>query len=446
MVNSIKDEAETGVSLIEVQADSAAEEAGLRVGDRIVEIDGMPMRDYVDFAYAGVAEVMEVSFIRKGKECAVTVVCEADESPGWKIDFGEVMICHCNCIFCFVDQLPPGLRDPLQIKDEDYRQSFFFGTFLTLAGLKGEEYRRIAEQKLSPLYISIHATDAKIRGRLLGIGNAPILPHLKRLIDSGIELHGQIVVVPGYNDGEALEQSLTDLAELYPGLKTLGVVPVGLTKHRDGLPPLRLLTKSETLHTLKSVEKWQQKMLDKHGTRWVFPADEFLRQLELPIPDDDYYEEYWQYGNGVGMMRFLIEEMRETLEAAPDALDKDRKALWVTGAAAFPVLSDLAVELTARYTQLQVDVIEVENQLMGDTVSVANLLGGEDIYEALRLYLEENDADGIDVIYLPPICVNPDKLFLDDWSLRKLRRKVKIPIRVYNSDWNKMIFGKRLRR
>jgi len=441
-----KKQSQDGVLLIEVQPGSPAEAAGLRVGDRLIEVDGMKVRDYVDFAYIDIDDEMRVRFVRKGKERSAVVHCDADQSPGWKIDFGEVMTCHCHCIFCFVDQLPPNSRETLHIKDEDYRQSFFFGTFLTLAGMKSEEYKRIAKQKLSPLYISIHASDPKVRGELLGIGNAPILPHLKRLIDDGIELHGQIVLVPGYNDGKVLEQTLDDLSKLYPGLNTLGIVPVGLTKHRAGLTPLRLMTDAEIKRTLRVIEKWQKKMLKQHGTRWVFPADEFLRKLELPIPDSDYYEEYWQFGNGIGMMRFLIEEMEDVLEEAPRKLEKPRKLLWVTGTSAFPVLSDLAVDLTKRFDRLTIDVIEVKNHLMGETVNVANLLGGEDISEALIRYFDDNDPASVDVIYLPPICVNPDKVFLDDWSLRKLRGKIGVPIRIFNSDWDKMIFGRKVKR
>jgi putative radical SAM enzyme (TIGR03279 family) len=361
------------------------------------------------------------------------------EAPGWKLEPLKLRSCHCNCIFCFIDQLPETLRKPLYLKDEDYRFSFLFGNYLTLAGMNSRDYQRIFDLRLSPLYVSIHAVDPEIRGKLLGIGKAPVLPSLKRLIDGGITVHGQIVLVPGANDGNVLQQSLDELLVFCPGLASLSVVPVGLTRHRKDLPEIRLVSTEEAQKTLEIIRAVQNKALKSHQIRWVYPADELLISAGESIPPDDYYDDYPQIENGVGLIR-LLEESADACLKHPPVLQEKVKMVWVTGVSAAPYLKRLAGKFAECINGLKIDVVTARNHLMGESVNVAGLLAGEDIYKSIQDY-SARTSEQADVFILPPDCLNADGLFLDDWNVMELEERLKTAVRVFDWQWSELFAG-----
>ncbi len=433
---------ERGIVIQAITPGSPAEDAGLRVGDRLLRIDGHEIEDMLDVLFHLEPDGAEFEVERNGATEVIELVTSPGEKPGMELGAMDMRACHCKCTFCFIDQLPKGLRSPLYLKDEDYRFSFLFGNYLTLVGMNSHDYQRIFDMRLSPLYVSIHVTDPVIRGRLLGIKNAPILPNLNRLIEGGIQLHGQIVLVPGENDGAVLEQTIRDLAPLYPGLASLSVVPVGLTEHRQDLPSLRLMNKTEAQETLDTVKDFQQEMLEKNGTRWIYPADELLLQAGIEMPPDEYYEEYPQIENGVGLLRWTIHQAEEAMSMLPDQLESERRILWVTGGSAYAALQSIASKFCQRVRGLYIDVISVENHLLGQSVTAAGLLGGLDVYAAVDGWLKDRAGQKPAALYLPPDCLNSDGMFLDDWMIKDIAAKTGVPSFQFDHDWKAMITGR----
>lgn len=434
-------EIESGVELIGVAEGSPAGRAGLKSGDRLMRIEGRPVEDLLDLQYHLSSESVELEVQRDGSILHLPLARLGDEDLGWRIEPLKMRTCRCQCIFCFVDQLPGGLRPALYLKDEDYRHSFLFGNYLTLVGLTSHDLDRILRLRLSPLYVSIHAADPSVRGRLLGLKSAPILPRLARLIKGGIQIHGQIVLVPGINDGDVLVDSLRQLMPLYPGLASLSVVPVGLTRHREGLPSLRLLNMDEVCRTLETVGEFQQKMLSDHGHRWVFPSDELLLLAGEELPREDEYEDYPQIENGVGLTRWTLERAEEALKLLPANLLLPRRLLWVTGELAYPILSSLTEEFCRHIGGLDIEVAAAQNHLLGRMVTVAGLLGGQDISAALEEHFRRSSGADVDEIFLPPDCLNPDGLLLDDWTAEDISARSGKRVRVFSGDWGAMILG-----
>ncbi|MFH1861671.1 MAG: DUF512 domain-containing protein, partial [bacterium] len=351
--------------------------------------------------------------------------------------------CHCRCCFCFIDQLPRGLRNSLYVKDEDYRFSFLYGNYVTLVGLKRRELDRIIDQRLSPLYVSIHATDSYIRGALLGLKSAPILPRLRKMISAGIQIHGQIVLVPGWNDGKILKKTLSDLQEFYPGLNSLSVVPVGLTAHRSSLPNLHPVCENDALAALGLIQIWQRKMLEAFGSRWVYPADELLFLAGESIPPAEEYEDFPQIENGVGILRSTLQNAQDAIIHLPSQIEPHRRLIWVTGLSAFPVLKALALKFTKVVRGLEIEVLSAENHLFGRSITVAGLLSGGDIAAALDGFFQQHANADITAVFLPPDCLNADGLFLDDWTVERLKGHFSLPVAVFDGNWEQMILGKK---
>ena len=430
-----------GVKILNIIPASPADRAGLQPGDRLMKVGEHPLEDILDLQFYLEDGGVELEVERDGYVQKMRLDLPLGEEPGWEVEPLKPRSCKCRCIFCFIDQLPAGLRPALYLKDEDYRFSFLFGNYLTLVGLTGRDFERIVRLRLSPLYVSIHATDPAVRGRLLGLKSAPVLPHLKKLIQAGIRIHGQIVVVPGENDGRILEKTLEELTPLYPGLASLSVVPVGLTAHRISLPTLRLLNAEEAGGTLEIVLRYQRRMLDKNGSRWVYPADELLLLTGTVFPSEEAYEDYPQIENGVGIVRWTLRRVEKALEDLPEKLNSPRKIIWVTAKSAYPILKSLTETLQRRVAGLQVEVVVAENRLLGSSVTVAGLLGGEDITKALEKHLKALPSEGISEIFLPPDCINLDGLLLDDWPVQDISQRLGMPVRVFDGDWRYMVLG-----
>ena len=416
------------VTIKDITLESPAETLGLQAGDRIVTINDHGIYDILGLRFWSSDSELDITVNRNGKPIYLRCEKYPDEDLGVAISPLKVRRCANKCVFCYVDQLPKGLRAPLYVKDEDFRLSFLHGNYVTLTNLKHKDLQRIIDERLSPLYVSAHATDPKIRQRLLGL-RAPdnILQTMKLLISAGIRLHTQIVICPGWNDGDVLEQTVKDMAVLVPGVQSISLVPVGLTKHRSGLTPLRQLTTKEAQDIMGFVKRWQAYFLQQVGMRIIYPSDELLLMTNSRIPGTSYYDDFPQVENGVGLIRLLINELQRDRRKLPKQLN-NKTITFVTGVLAAPILRDRVVPVLERVKGLKINVIAVKNRLLGDTVTVSGLLAGRDILNELK-----NKELG-DAVVLPKNVLNYNDLFLDDLSLMEFRKALKTRVFVYDQN------------
>lgn len=387
------------------------------VGDEVVRINGRDFIDLLDYAYADSFEEGTVTVLRDGKEEDVsfekdypeqTLGLEFDPS----VEINPVECCN-NCIFCFVKQLPEGLRDTLYVKDDDYRLSFISGSYITCTNLKEKDIQRILDYKLSPLYVSVHATDEEIRKYMLGIKRCPEqMPLLKRFIDAGIVLNTQIVLVPGVNDGEVLKKSLQDLLEL--GVKTVAIVPVGLTEHRDGLKTLRRQTKEEAREAIALAEEYYQKK-----PFFCFCADEMYQIADMDVPDGSYYGAYDQIENGVGLIAKFNEEVDYALGKKFRFIKKHSVAV-ITGMSAERVVKNAAAKVEKKYKKVKINVYAIQNDFFGNTVTVTGLVTATDIVNTFQDAPLQEDYVAIPSVMLKEF----GDVFLDDVDVCTLGKRL----------------------
>ncbi|MCX6834076.1 MAG: DUF512 domain-containing protein [candidate division Zixibacteria bacterium] len=390
----------------------------VRPNHTLISVNGQPVQDVIDFHFRTADETVELIFEAPGgKRSTFSFNFGSGDESGLTFEEPPVRTCKCNCIFCFVHQQPKGMRKALYVKDEDYRLSFTHGNFVTLSNAGDDDLTRMVAQRLSPLYISVHATDDTLRRCLLRNEKlAPILPRLRYLVDNGVQLHTQVVLCPGVNDGPHLEQTIQQLAQLYPGVQSLAVVPVGLTKYRERLTKLRTYTGQEAEDIIGQVEEHQRSFLESLGTRFVWAADEFYIQAGRDFPSHASYEEMPQFENGVGMAREFITRFNRRRSPLRGIKSRHR-ALVLTGHSAFPLWQSRLLPYLRKELRLQLKLEAVSNQFWGDTVTVSGLLTGQDLLQAARTCGEDSD-----IVVLPPNCLNQDDLFLDNMSLEQFRR------------------------
>lgn len=412
----------------QVIAQTPADIAGVLSGDQLLAVDTRPVGDIVDYFLALEGKATVTLHLQRGEDEVFEVRLDLaeEEDPGLVPAHPEPVCCGNNCIFCFVHQLPKGLRRSLYIKDEDYRFSWLYGSYITLCNTSDEELQRIVRERLSPLYISVHATDEEIRCRLLGKQVPPILPMLEQLTSAGIELHTQIVLCPGFNDGAVLQRTINDLAAFWPKIISLAVVPVGLTRYRDHLPQLDAVTAELANTTLDLIDQAQQQQLEKTGSRFVFAADEFYLRATRKFPTIECYEDLWQLENGIGMLpQFRCEAEEVLLDAIP--LDIGKVSL-VTGYSFAAELNSFASRLAVR-TGVELQVVAVENRFFGHSVTVTGLLSGADIMAAF------DTVDPGTALLLPEVLFNDgDNLLIDDLCIEDLERYFNIPVLRISSD------------
>jgi len=394
--------------------DPMLEELGITTGSKLLKVNGRDVCDLLDYRFYTADDDLLLLF-ETAHDGKVELEIEAQDLIELDFDFEPDKQKGCNnkCVFCFIHQLPKGLRRSLYFKDEDYRLSFQHGNYITLTNLKPSDFERIKEQRLSPLYISVHTTDDELRRKMLGNDNIPaLLPQMHDLIDSGIELHTQIVLCPGWNDGEHLHNTIGDLAGMYPGVKSVAVVPVGLTRHRTKLPKMTRYDSEMAAEVLGDLIKMGERLHDQIGSRFVYPADEFFLLAGVDIPQESFYDDFPQVENGVGMLRQLIDsESADGIE-----LSSEIRLTIATGTLVAPALEDILDEKWRMVSGLHFDVHPITNRLMGETVTVSGLLCGRDILDSLK----RSDHLG-DCVVVPPNCLNDDGLFLDDLTLDDLR-------------------------
>jgi putative radical SAM enzyme (TIGR03279 family) len=407
-----------GVVLKAVHKGSPAAEAGLKVGDKILEINGMPIDDFLDLYVASFDQTYVMKYERGGAAQTADFEREPGVPLGVEVDMDDIHECHNNCVFCFFDQMPKGLRKELYFKDEDYRLSFLHGNYLALTNLTPEDEERIVEQRLSPLYVSVHSTQPEVRERMLG-NKTPehVIDTMKRLGEKGIQFHTQIVVVPGYNSGDVLRETIEDLVEMGEMIVSVGVVPVGLTAYREGLPELEPVDEELAGDVVRLVRGFNHRMRQRTGNGVVYAADEFFIKAGMALPDSPYYDDYPQVENGIGMLRILIDSAAEAI--VPEVL-RDKWITFVTGTLAKPYLVEVAGIL--RNEGIIANVLAPHNSLFGDIVTVSGLLPGKDVL-ALKPRLK-----GFDAVILPPDMVNADGLTLDGMKVEDLEKEFGIPV------------------
>ncbi|MBI2466744.1 MAG: DUF512 domain-containing protein [Candidatus Rokubacteria bacterium] len=413
--------------VLSVRPGGLAARAGLRPGDRLVRINGEPLRDLIDFHLQAGQERLGIELLREGETRTVVLTREWGRDLGLECEPprpGEISTCANKCVFCFIHQLPKGLRKSLYVKDDDYRLSFLHGNYITLTDLPEGEIQRIIDLHLSPLYVSVHATDPALRHVLLGSPKTlrgDLMERMARLAASGIVMHAQIVLCPGLNDGPHLERSVRDLAALYPAVRTVAVVPVGLTRHREGLPALRPVTVEEARQLLRAIHAWQAELLARLGTRLVFGADELYLLAGEPIPPAAAYEGLPVVEDGVGLVRRFEDEWARGLRRPFGGREGPRRVTVVTGELFGPVLRGLLRALAV--PGLAVEVVAVPNEFFGRTISVAGLLTGQDIARALI------GRPLGDVVLVPGVALQEaGGVFLDDVNPGDLARHLGLPV------------------
>lgn len=421
----------SGVPVSRVLENSLAAAAGMQAGDVIVAIDGHPVRDAIDYQYY-LAEPEVTLTVRKteGAVQRVRLVNNYAADVGLVLatdTFDGIRRCRNQCIFCFVDQQPPGLRPSLTVRDDDYRYSFLHGNYLSLTNLRAGDWERIIRWRLSPLYVSVHTTNPALRWQMMGNRRAAgIMEDLHRLVNHGITVHAQIVLCPHVNDGPELDRTLGDLMDLYPRLASVAVVPVGLTRYREHLTPLVPFDAARAASLLDQVHQWQQQCLARLGSRFVFAADEFYVLADQDFPASAAYEDFPQLENGIGMARRFIDAFLSALQHQRRRTAPRRPCLVVTGKAAGKFLPRLVEAGEARLGPARVQVAVLENIFWGPGVTAAGLLTATDLRKQLPRHLAAVGPEP-PVVLLPASCLR-DELFLDGTSRAALSRELRISI------------------
>jgi len=430
--------------IIKVERDSIAEELGIEPGDVLLSVNGKNIEDVFDYRFLINDEYVELEIkTLQGEICKVEIEKEYYEDLGIIFEDGlmdEAKSCRNKCIFCFIDQLPKGMRETLYFKDDDSRLSFLQGNYVTLTNMKDEDLDRIIYYHLSPINISVHTTDLELRKKMLCNRFADnVLKRMQLLADAGIEMNLQIVLCKGVNDGKILEKSIEDLAAFYPHAHSLSVVPVGITRFRDGLYPMEPFTKEDSLQVIETVEKWQKKLKEEKGSSFVFISDEFYINAGLPMPKCERYEDFPQIENGVGMIALMEDEFDEYFETlkADDELTKEVSV--VTGEAAYFFIKGLAEKLESKFRNLKINVYMIKNDFFGGKITVSGLLTGGDIIRQLK------DKPLGEFICLPKnLLRSGEKVLLDDITLDDIERELNIKTKITGdsgSDFIKAIIG-----
>ena len=416
-----------------VEPGSIGEELGFEPGDQLLSINGVRPRDLIDYRYLCVDEELCLD-VRDAAGELHQVALEKDADDGLGLAFTEALFdglrqCNNNCPFCFIDQQPPGRRDSLYLKDDDYRLSFLYGSYLTLTNLSEADWLRIEEQRLSPLFVSVHATDPALRSRLLKNERAGLIPdQLRWFAERDLQIHAQVVVCPGLNDGMALERTLKDLAAFgggeWPAVLSAAVVPVGLTRFRpvdDGLIPV---DPNCARRVIGLVEPMQQRFQAELGTRFAWLSDEWYLMAGLPLPPRDDYEDLPQQENGVGSIRAFLEALEQATEDLPRSVDQPRRCSWVVGKIVAGALNPVTERLNA-VEGVSLQLIGLPSPYWGQDQVVTGLLTGQDLVKGLR------GQDLGDELLLPSVMLRQGQpVFLDDMTLEMLREALPVPIRI----------------
>ncbi len=420
------------MKIVGIRENSIAQELDLRPGDDLIHINGHPLRDRIDMEYWIHDEDIVMGVSRNHQQWEIEIEGVLEGPLGVEFEAMKPTCCGNSCVFCFVDQNPPGVRSSLLIKDEDYRLSFLYGNYVTLTTISQKRLQRILDQRLSPLYISVHATDLQVRKRLLGIRRDDrLMQKLSRLAEQGIDMHTQIVLCPGYNDGAILEDTVNTLSCFYPAVQTLAVVPVGLTGHRQGLEPLRGVSTTESAALIDWAEHKGSIFQRRLDTRFVFLADEFYLMANRALPAAEHYEDFHQIENGVGLTRDFLDRFEAEQHTFPPSIPEVTMNL-VTGELVAPVFKRFVLPRLEAIEGLTIRLQVIKNRFFGGEVTVSGLLAAQDIVA------QQVGTDG-QVMALPPDCLNDDRVFLDGWTLEELSNATKQQVLVPAAGFQEML-------
>lgn len=403
---------------------STGEELGLSVNDEIVRINGQRVRDVLDYRYLIAEEELELEVKRGNETIIYEIEKESDDSLGLQFEPLKIRGCGNDCIFCFVDQNPKGMRSTMYFRDEDFRLSFLSGHYVTLSNISRMDLRRIVQQRMTPLFISVHATDPRIRQFLLGIDfDDKLLEKITYLTENGITLNTQIVLCPEINDGQVLDKTLRDLARFYPGVCSVAIVPVGLTKHREGLTGIAPVTRDYARQLLRLADEYAAAFRRELDTHFVYPSDEFYIIAGEPLPPAARYDAFDQMENGVGMLRDLVNNFqKKQVSRLPRSLPKPTRVTLVSARLAGQFIQENIVARLAQIRNFVPELVVVMNKFYGESITVTGLLTGQDIFAALQ------GRELGEAVFLPKSCVNDNNVFLDDWKLSELADKLGVPV------------------
>lgn len=418
------------VTIESVDKKSVAAQHGWKKGAQLISINFHNIADVLDYRFYAAEEKLLVKIRIDGVLQEQTIEKDPNEPLGASVEEFRIKHCGDDCIFCFVDQNPKGLRESLYFRDGDFRMSFLYGNYITMTNMRQRELDRVVEQRLSPLYISVHCTDDEIRNTIMGHRNVEdnLMERLTFLRDNRIEMHTQIVLVPGYNDGKALEKTIFDLYSLNDAVESVSVVPIGLTKHRENLKKLESVSPQLANELIETITPWQEQFLDEIGRRFVYLSDEIYLLADKDFPEADDYDGFPLMENGVGMCRDFLDEFDFQQEDFPAQIDP-RKVTLVTGVLAAPVLESILPELD-KIEGLTTQLVVAKNLLFGEQVTVSGLLSFACFYEALK------DKDLGDLLLLPTDCLNFEHKFMDDKTIIDLENALGVPCKVFEGDWN----------
>lgn len=431
------------VDIKDVLPGSIAEELGIEKGDKLVTINGAGVLDIIEYKYLITDEYLELEIKKPdGELWDLEIEKEYDEDLGLVFDgiIDNPKSCHNKCVFCFIDQMPKGMRETLYFKDDDTRLSFLMGNFITLTNMKQSELDKIIRYRISPINVSVHTTNPELRQCMLSNKNAvKIMDYLKLLTDNGIEVKAQIVLCPGVNDGAELERTLRDLADMYPSLSTAAIVPVGLTKYREGLADIKEITKEKADKIIAQVEGMQQEFLKKFETRFGFLSDEFYLIAEKPLPKYDAYEDFKQLDNGVGLVTLFREEIKNSLHLIGNKpYNMQNKKLHIaTGKYACPIIDEAVQSIKSKLPDLSIDVTAIANDFFGHGVKVSGLITGQDLIAQIKDKLQ---PDAENILFIPDSMLRKgEEVFLDDITMTDIEKQLKLKMIACRQDGSDLV-------
>lgn len=420
-----------------IDVGSIAEQLEIEPGDSLLRINGNEVEDIFDYEYYLNSERMLMLLEKADGELWELEIEHNYEDLGITFENGlmsDYKSCSNKCIFCFIDQMPPGMRETLYFKDDDSRLSFLQGNYVTLTNMKDHDIQRIIDFKLAPINISVHTTNPKLRCEMLHnrfAGEA--LKKIDTLYEAGVPMNGQIVLCKGINDGAELDRTIGDLVKYIPCMESVSVVPVGLSKYRDGLYPLQPFEKEDAKATIEIIERWQKKIYEKHGIHFIHASDEFYLKAGQEMPEEDRYDGFPQLENGVGMLRLQDMEVDEALEKEETDVEAEEIAI-ATGRLAYPTLKKQVAKITAKYPQKQVHIYEIRNDFFGEMITVAGLITGQDLKKQLT-------GQKLGTRLLLPDCMfrSGEEVFLDDVSREELQIALQVPINIVKSSGQDLV-------
>ncbi len=402
-----------GAKISKVYKGGIAYSLGIGIWDEILSINDKPLKDIFDYKFLIQDDYIRLKINHRGdiREYEIEKLPEEDLGVEFEdVIFDGIKRCQNSCIFCFIDQLPKGLRNSLYIKDDDYRLSFLYGNYITLTNIKEEDLEKIINYRLSPLYVSVHSTIDKVRLGLIRNKRAlGIFEKLSYLVENGILLNIQIVLIPTINDKDVLRKTLWDLYKLRKGILSVAIVPVGLTRYREHLYPLRKFEKDEILDLISEIEGFQKRFRNEIGKGFVYLADEFYLSANLPIPDAGYYDEFTQVEDGVGMARLFIDDIKKYLRKKGVCRSLKKRIGLVTGVLGEKALFYILPDIRQYYPDIEFSIIKVKNEFFGEDITVTGLLTAQDIESEI-----ERNKDDFDKVLVPNIVLNEEEKFLDD--------------------------------